>query len=190
MTVQLGNGITLEGYDVRKTQDVASLKAMYTDYLLEEYERIKELAFGNPVANYLATMFIQANGENVGFLSLDPGNHAVEVIYVKPDFRRRGLAVLALQETNRSCPVTLSLKTPLSPGGEALADRLGLDRADNFPDEEVSNQKALQTIAESVRAACQHKRRSGDPRQLCPRCYRAGLRRYANRVIDRHLSGA
>jgi ribosomal protein S18 acetylase RimI-like enzyme len=68
-------------------------------------------------------MFIQVNGENAGFLSLDPGNYAVEVIYVKPDFRHRGLASLALQETKRNCPVALSLKTPLSPGGEALADR-------------------------------------------------------------------
>ncbi|MBT2511465.1 GNAT family N-acetyltransferase [Streptomyces sp. ISL-98] len=187
MTVQLGKGITLEGYDVGKTQDVASLRIMYTDYLLEEFERIKELAFGNPVADYLTTMFIQVNGENAGFLSLDPNNYAVEVIYVKPDFRHRGLATLALQETNRNCPVTLSLKTPLSPGGEALADQLGLDLARNFPGEEARNQEALLTIAESVRAACRHKQRSGDPRKLCPRCYRLGLRRYADRVIDKHM---
>ncbi|TXS44936.1 GNAT family N-acetyltransferase [Streptomyces sp. OR43] len=188
MAMQLGNGITLKGYLLYEARDVASLKGMYTSYLLEEYERISELAFGNPTAGYLVTSFIRSGGEDVGFVSLDHGQRAVELVYVKPEHRGKGLARVVLEELNRICPQTLALKTPLSPGGEALASTLGLERADNLPHEEAKNQESLRIMREGIKRTCQHKgkgRQGGDPRKLCRRCYQTALRKYANAVIDR-----
>lgn len=188
MTVPVGGGVTLVGYSSAKKEDVASLKEMYTNYLLEEYERIGELSFGNPVAGYLVTSFIRSDGANAGFMSLDHANYSVELIYVRPECRGNGLAKLVLEEVDRRCPQTLALKTPLSPGGEALAAALGLDRADNYPHEVAKNEESLRIMREGVKRTCQHKgkgKQGGDPRKLCKRCYQAALRRYANAVIDR-----
>jgi GNAT superfamily N-acetyltransferase len=187
MAMQLADGVTLEGYVSSKEGDVASLREMYTSYLLEEYERIGELSFGSPVAGYLVTSLIRRAGETVGFVSLDHGRRSVELIYVRPEHRGQGLAKVVLAELDRICPQRLALKTPLSPGGEALATALGLQRADNFPDEVAKNEEALRIIREGIQRTCRHKGkgRGGDPRKLCRRCYQASLRRYANAVIDK-----
>jgi GNAT superfamily N-acetyltransferase len=186
--MQLADGVTLEGYVPFKEGDAASLREMYTSYLLEEYERIGELAFGSPVAGYLVTSLIRRDGETVGYVSLDHGRRSVELIYVRPEHRGQGLAKLVLAELDRICPQTLALKTPLSPGGEALAAELGLEKADNDPAEAAKNEESLRIIREGIKRTCQHKskgRQGGDPRKLCKRCYQSALRRYANAVIDK-----
>jgi GNAT superfamily N-acetyltransferase len=185
--MQLADGVTLEGYVPSEEGDVASLREMYTSYLLEEYERIGELSFGSPVAGYLVTSLIRRAGETVGFVSLDHGRRSVELIYVKPEHRGQGLAKMVLAELDRICPQKLALKTPLSPGGEALATALGLERADNFPDEAAKNEEALRIIRAGIERTCRHKGkgRSGNPSKLCRRCYQAALRKYANAVIDK-----
>ncbi|MFE9949272.1 hypothetical protein ACFYRJ_17275 [Streptomyces sp. NPDC005531] len=191
MTVQIAEGVTLEGYSAAKASDVETLKSMYTAYLLEEFQRIGEMAFGNPVGDYLVTSFIRSGGNDAGFVSLDADHYSVEVVYVRPESRGQGLARLVLEEMNRHCPQTLALKTPLSPGGEALAAGLGLDRADNLPHEAARNEEALRIILASIKGGCPHKskgRQSGDPRRPCRRCYQTGLRRYASYVIDRYGS--
>lgn len=188
MAMQLAEGVTLEGYVPSKPGDVARLREMYTSYLLEEHERIGELSFGSPVAGYLVTSLIRRDGASVGFVSLDHGRRSMELIYVRPEDRGQGLAKLVLEELNRICPQTLALKTPLSPGGEALATQLGLERADNYAEEAAKNEEALRIFREGVKRTCQHKskgRRGGDPRKLCKRCYQNALRRYANAVIDK-----
>ncbi|MBP5888735.1 MULTISPECIES: hypothetical protein [Streptomyces] len=187
MAIQLGEGAVLEGYDALKAADVSSLEGMFNSYLLEEFDRTGEMAFGNPVAGYLSTFLFRYEGEDAGFLSMDTSRYSVEVIYMKEEFRGRGLATLALTEFNRHCPQTLALKTPLSPGGEALAARLGLDLADNTPAEAAKNEIVLQSILQSIRTGCPHgAKKTGDPRKPCKRCYRKGLRRYASVVIGKH----
>ncbi|MFE2644630.1 GNAT family N-acetyltransferase [Streptomyces nigra] len=188
MTVHLGPGVTLEGFDPLRAEDVASMRDMFTDYLLEEFDRIGELAFGAPIGDHLAGTFIRYDGADAGFMSVDVGRMAVEVIYVVPAHRGKGLARMALEETNQSCPQTLALKTPLSPGGEALANRLGLRLAHNFPHEEAKNQEFLQLMREQVKQACPHGKRPGDPRKPCPRCYRKALRRYAAAGMAKHVN--
>lgn len=188
MTVHLGPGATLEGFDPLRLADVESMRNMFTDYLLEEFDRIGELAFGAPIGDHLVGTFIRCAGEDAGFMSLDAGRMAVEVIYVVPTQRGKGLAGMALEETNRSCPQTLALKTPLSPGGEALANRLGLPLAHNFPHEEAKNQGVLREMREVVKEMCPHGKRAGDPRKPCPRCYRKVLRRYAAAGMARHVN--
>ncbi|MGW0738159.1 hypothetical protein [Streptomyces sp. NPDC002851] len=65
MAIQLAEGISLEGYNPLKNEDVTSLEGMFTSYLLEEFERTGEKAFGNPVAGYLAT-FISIQSRATG----------------------------------------------------------------------------------------------------------------------------
>ncbi|MCX5000958.1 GNAT family N-acetyltransferase [Streptomyces longwoodensis] len=188
MPVQLAEGVALEEYNALGPQDVDSVGDMFTDYLLEEFRRLGEMAFGNPVAGYLTTWIIRCDGADAGFVSLDSDKHAVELIYVKPEFRGRGFARMVLQELRTYKPQTLALKTPLSPGGEALLEQLQLDRADNFPHEVAKNEEALQTILESIKKGCPHtkKKQGGDPRKPCRRCYQTGLRRYATVVVLQH----
>ncbi|MFF4344313.1 GNAT family N-acetyltransferase [Kitasatospora sp. NPDC001540] len=190
MSVQLADGITFESFDPQVERDVESLQGMFTDYLLEEFQRINEFAFGNPCADYLITVFIHVDGQDAGFMALDAGRASVEIIYIKPEYRGRGLATLALRQTLDACPQQLALKTPLSPGGEALADRLDLARADNFPEEQAKNDGMLLTIQNSIKATCKHGKKGGDPRRPCKRCYLKGLRRYAAAVVSGYSAAA
>ncbi|MFI9588481.1 GNAT family N-acetyltransferase [Streptomyces sp. NPDC052236] len=188
MTVQLADGITFEEFDPLTKRDVDSLQEMFTDYLLEEFQRINELAFGSLAAGYLITTFIHVDGQDAGFMALDAGRYAVEIIYVKPEYRGRGLATLALRQVASACPQKLALKTPLSPGGEALADQLDMARADNFPHEEAKNEEALRTIRDGIKATCTHGKRVGNPRKPCKRCYQKTLRRYAALGLGKYVA--
>ncbi|MGW7444958.1 N-acetyltransferase family protein [Kitasatospora sp. NPDC054795] len=190
MSVQLADGVTFEGFDPLTKRDVDSLQEMFTDYLLEEYERIRELAFGNPAAGYLITTFIHVDGQDAGFMALDAPRYSVEIIYIKPEYRGRGLATLVMRHTANACPQQLALKTPLSPGGEALADQLDLARADNLPHEEAKNEKALQAIRDGIKATCTHGKKAGDPRKQCGRCYRKALHRYAAMLLGDYVAAA
>jgi GNAT superfamily N-acetyltransferase len=187
MTV-LAQGITLDLFLAVRPEDADVLLGMYTDYLLEEFDRIGELAFGNAAAGYLATSFIRCDDQNVGFFSVDPAGYSVEVIYLKPEFRGRGIATIVLRHVAQQSPQKLALKTPLSPGGEALANKLGLARADNFPHEEATNQDALQMIKAGIKATCKHGRSAGNPSKPCKRCYQKTLRRYAAAALDKHVT--
>lgn len=188
MTVQLADGITFEEFNPLTKRDVDSVQEMFTDYLLEEFQRINVLAFGNPAAGYLITVFIHVDGQDAGFMALDAGRYAVEIIYVKPEYRGRGLATLALRQTASACPQKLALKTPLSPAGESLADQLDLARADNLPHEEAKNEEALRIIRDGIKATCTHGQRVGDPRKQCKRCYQKTLRRYGALVLGEHVA--
>jgi GNAT superfamily N-acetyltransferase len=188
MTVHLAEGVTLEEFDPLKQEDVDSLQGMFTDYLLEEFERIGELAFGNPAAGYLITTFIQCEGRTAGFMALDAGRRAVELIYITPEWRGRGIATRVLRHTDEACPEKLALKTPLSPGGAALADRLDLARADNFPHEVAKNDEALRIIREGIKRTCTHGQKGGDPRKPCKRCYQKSLRRIAALGLKKHVA--
>jgi GNAT superfamily N-acetyltransferase len=188
LTIHVAEGITLEEFNPLNKADVDSLQSMFTDYLLEEFERIGELAFGNPAAGYLITTFIGCDGQTAGFMSLDAGRRAVELIYITPKWRGRGVATQVLRHTDRACPEKLALKTPLSPGGSALADRLDLARADNFPHEVAKNEEALRIIREGIKRTCTHGQKAGDPRKSCRRCYQKSLRRIAAYGLAKHVA--
>lgn len=188
--VQLADGFRMEGYLPNRDADVLSLGVMFSHYLLEELDRTGDMALGNPVGGYLVTVIFRHNGRDAGFLSLDPGRSAVEVIFVEDEFRGRGLATLALTELARHAPRTLALKTPLSPGGEALVTRLGLARADNSPEEEADIQRGLDDFHRNLKKVCPHKKKAGDPRKPCKRCAATALRRYASAAVSQHAREA
>lgn len=189
--LRLAENVVMTGYDPLDDDQVAELAVMYSHYQLEELDRTGRMAFGLPVASYLLTFWIRSEGQLAGFVSLDVMKFAVELVYVTPEFRGRGLAVLAVAELARDCPRPFQLKGPLSPGGQAIASSLGLGRADHTPDEAAANARTITDIHRLIAGRCQHgRKRKGDPRRVCKRCYQGWLREYAAQGIITHANEA
>lgn len=184
--MQLADGITLEGYVSDNEEHVANLGAMFSRYLLEELDRTGRMALGTPASGFLLTMLIKVEGRYAGFLSLDLARCSIELVFIKAEFRGRGLATLALVATESYAPRPLAMKAPLSPGGAVLAERLGLSVAENDEEEAAESEQSVQVLESGVRARCTHKRRGGDPRRPCKRCYQWALRKYAQELVDDH----
>jgi GNAT superfamily N-acetyltransferase len=180
--------LTGQNFDPMSDQQVKDLARMFADYLEQELERTGRLVPGFAVAGFLRTLIIQVDGKPVGFVSADLKRFSVELVYVEPEYRGQGVATLALADMARSCPQPMVLKAPLSPGGEALAERLGLGRAESTPEQVVEREESIAEAEQMIRQQCRHKR-TGDPRRVCRRCYRVGVRRYAERFVWGYAMG-
>lgn len=174
-------------FDPTCDEDVDILVRLYGDYLVEELERTGHMVPGMAVAGFLRTMLLRMDGEPAGFVSADLSRYSVEVIYVAPEFRRLGAATLVLANMVRTCPQPLALKAPLSPGGEALAARLGLLVSEPTPEQARGVEKDVADGERMMMQRCRHKR-TGDPRKPCMRCYRPGVRRYADGLVRRYAA--
>jgi GNAT superfamily N-acetyltransferase len=155
------------------------LAGMYEGYLLEEFDRTGKLAPGFPVAFFLQTLLVWDGTKAVGFCSVDPKRCSVELMYITPAYRRKGLALVLLAQLAATCPRPMELKAPLTPGGRALADRLQLGIA--LPEEDQD----LTGLHRAINARCRHRR--GNPLNPCRRCYRAGLPKVAARVVGTYV---
>lgn len=167
-------------FDPAHPDQVSSLVDMYKGYLLGEFDRTGEQAAGFPVAFFLHTLLIWNGDKAVGFCSIDLRRCSVELIYITPVYRGRGLALALLAQLKASCPRPMELKAPLSPGGRGLADRLQLGIA--MPEEDDDDPTELHR---KINAQCRHKR--GNPLKPCPRCYRAVMSRMAALVIRTYV---
>lgn len=180
--------MTADPFDPTSDEHVDIIIGMYADYLVEEQDRTGHMVPGFAVAGFLRTAIIRINGQPAGFFAADLKRYSVELIYVKPEYRGQGVAVLSLAHLARACPQRMDLKAPLSPGGKALAKRLDLGIAESTPEE---IQKDADTVREAERLMmqrCRHKR-AGDPRRPCKRCYRTGLRKYAHTAVGGYSMG-
>ncbi|MFD8260214.1 hypothetical protein ACFV19_15045 [Streptomyces griseoluteus] len=187
MVGEPAKGMTLDLYEVRDDAQVHDLGVMYRNYQLEELERTGQAGLGLPVATWLATAWIRYGDERAGFVSLDVRRWALELVYIEPAFRGRGLALLAVADIARSRPGRLAAKTPLSPSGEALANRFGLVLAEHTPQEAARAAGQMRELHEAIRNNCRHgKKRSGDPRKVCQRCYRAWIEENTPQVVFHH----
>lgn len=174
-------------FDPTRDDHVDILVRLYGDYLVEELERTGHMVPGMAVAGFLRTMLLRMDGEPAGFVSADLTRYSVEVIYVAPEFRGLGAATLVLANMVRTCPQPLALKAPLSPGGEALAERLSLLVSEPTPEQARSVEKDVTDGERMMMQRCRHKR-TGDPRKPCMRCYRPGVRRYADGLVRRYAA--
>ncbi|MCF0086688.1 MULTISPECIES: GNAT family N-acetyltransferase [unclassified Streptomyces] len=185
---QTSRVVDADPFDPASDEHVTLLTGMYVDYLVEEQERTGHMVPGFPVAGFLRTSIIRVGGQPAGFFSADLKRYSIELIYVKPEYRRQGVALVSLLHLARSCPQRMDLKAPLSPGGQALAERLHLGVAESTPEEIEGDAEAVRKAEREMRKRCRHKG-ARDPRRPCPRCYRAFLRKYAHQVVGGYAAG-
>lgn len=172
---------TIAVFNPCSIQHVEGLTRLYTGYLLEELDRTGQQAPGLPVAVWLRTLVLQHSDRIIGFCSVDLGRHSVELLYLAPEYRRRGIARNLLQQLAEQCPGRMTAKGPFTPASRALIDRLGIPPQD--PPEEEARQAAetLNRLHRDIARLCPHSRkRSSRP---CQRCYRRLLRRTAQAVV-------
>lgn len=182
MTETQAPTVAVVNFDPASADHVAALAAMFRDYLLEELDRLGHFASGLPLANWLNTFIVYVGETPAGFCSADTTRYAIELVYVRPAYRRHGIARQMLTELRDSCPETMHVKLPLSPGGQAVAERLGIPTSAPTEAEEIKGKKAIAELHETIAKRCTH-RRPGDPRRTCRRCYRALLKKAAVAMV-------
>lgn len=170
--------------------ECVGLAAMYSKYLEEELDRTGHMAPGFPVAGFLRTFMIWAEGKPAGFVSIDIDRSSVELIWIAEHCRGKGVATKVLSKLADGCPQPMELKAPLSPGGEVLAARLGLALSHSTPEQIREAKAAISSVEQQMRRLCKHKRKSGDPRSTCKKCYVTCLRRHAATMVGVHAKVA
>jgi hypothetical protein len=184
----LTDGSTITLYNPFDDEECHALSRLYLHYLVEEQHRTGSLALSLPAASYLTTTLLHRNDQIVGFMSVDVGRRAVELIFVEPLSRGRRIATSALVGLRENCPGAWALKAPLSSGGEVLARRLGLSRVDPTPEEEALADAAARMVRRMVERRCKHKGPRGNPQRMCRRCQEAWLIDYAATVVVGHAN--
>ncbi|MEE4546753.1 hypothetical protein V2S66_32915 [Streptomyces sp. V4-01] len=171
-------------FDPRSADHIAALTAMHQGYLLEELERTGHHAQGFPLAGWLRTVILGVDDDPIGFVAIDCGRRSVELIYVTPAHRSRGIATGVLSDLAATCPEPMQLKGPLSPGGQALAEKLGLSTAWSTPEQMEEAEAELAALEDAVGWHCPHRgKRRGDPRRPCRPCYRNLVTKTSARMI-------
>jgi GNAT superfamily N-acetyltransferase len=165
-------------FDYWSDRDVEAVTLLFADYLLEGLDRLGHFPSGMPIANWLSTVVLYVGDQPVGFSAADLTRYAIELIYIAPAYRRQGIAYRLLSDLSDSCPERMRIKAPLSPGCQALAERLGIPVSAPTAEEEAKGRQAIAELHETLRRRCKHPRR-GSPQRPCRRCYRALLRRMA-----------
>ncbi|MGW7630476.1 GNAT family N-acetyltransferase [Streptomyces griseoincarnatus] len=165
---------------------IAALASSYHRYLREELDRLGHLAPGFPIARWLTTVFIQWRGNVAGFVSADVRRRSVELVYVDEPFRGHRLGTTALTTLAQMCPEPMALKGPLSPAGQALADRLGLAVTYSEPEQIQAAEQDLEALHREIRKRCRHKQ-AGNPGKPCKRCYRRILLNYSVNTVMAHV---
>ncbi|MFI1044992.1 hypothetical protein ACH4U3_04125 [Streptomyces griseoruber] len=173
-------------FDASNSEHVESIITLYRAYLLEEFERTKEWPDGVPIGEPLKTIMMEIEGETIGFASVDVVRYAVELAYIIPAYRRRGITRAVLKNWRDACPHTLQVKGPISPSARSLCDSLGIPETSQ-PEEEVAARERLHAEAyATVAAQCRH--RHGHPGRPCQQCCRKHLSRTADVVVRMHVN--
>ncbi|MEV4043156.1 GNAT family N-acetyltransferase [Streptomyces sp. NPDC049744] len=173
-------------FDPRSYSHLSSIAALHKRYLLEEFERTGDYAPGLPVASHTNTLMIRIGDEIAGFCAVDPHHHALELIYIAPQYRGRGIAAALIQQMQATCPTRMKAKLPFTPQGQALVTRTKLLplQPDNASVKAAAGQ--LAEIHRVIRRDCPHKK--GNPAKACRRCWPKALRRSTEYAIRAYLA--
>jgi GNAT superfamily N-acetyltransferase len=123
-----------------------------------------------------ATAVLYDGDRMIGFMCVDRevpdgGPHAIEVIFVEPRYRRKGLATMLVRDGQKHIP-DLRLKGPLSADGQALADRTGAGVSGVTPDDVAEFTAQAKTDMQNGITYCRTRKghRPGNPQLPCSRC--------------------
>lgn len=183
---QVDGPLQAAAFDPHSADHIAALTAMHQGYLLEELERTGHHAQGFPLAGWLRTIVLGIDNTAVGFVAADLNRRSVELVYVAPEHRAHGLAGSMLAELSRTCPAQLTVKAPLSPAGEALANRLGLPVVQPTAAQERQGVDAQQELHRALDRRCHHRR--SNPAAVCRRCLRSLLTRSAEAHVMSYVA--
>lgn len=186
MTDQPESELRISKFDAMADDEAVALADMFHSYLKEEFDRVGTMPLGTPVAPFLKTLIVRLDGTPAGFASIDLKHCSVEVVYTVPECRGRGIASEILTKLKETCPRPMELKAPVSPGGQALADRLQIGLAYSTPEERQEYDAVVKRGHEAMMKRCSHK--LGNPQSVCKRCYRVVLRKYAAEVVTTYVS--
>lgn len=161
------------------------LTKLYAGYVSEEARRLRDLNVpGYPTewTGRTALLWLGDTVEPDGFVYLDEGGRtqvkaAIEMTYVRPEARRKGLLTWWIGELRTMGYANLTIKAPLSPAGEALSKRFGF-KVDEPTEEEAAVGAAGTEMARRAQHVgvqnCRslgHKR--GNPSMPCQKCLKS-----------------
>ncbi|GAA4865915.1 GNAT family N-acetyltransferase [Kitasatospora terrestris] len=175
------DAIRITRYVPESAAETAGLIAMYEAYLREELDRTHDFADGYPAAAYLNTFLVHDGAALIGFCSIDTVHRAIELIYITPEFRRRGIASNLVKMLKASCPAPMRAKAPLSPLGQLLMDATAVPATDPPPEDVRRGEEERRILHRALSEACQHRR--GNPGRACGRCQRACVAQMAKRMV-------
>lgn len=171
------NLIEARTYDWSSQEMRNGIVELFAGYLAECMDQGTQGA-GYPVhpSPQYKTGVLYYDGEMVCFASVDHcvadgGAPAVELIYVKPQFRQHGIGSAMIKVGQKVVP-DLRLKGPLSPTGQALADQTGAGVSGTAPSEIDAYEKYVTETMASANAYCRERKghRPGNPKLPCQRC--------------------
>lgn len=184
----MNNSITVFGLrwvDLSLDEHNAEYRQMFTDYCAETLHQTGDM-LGTPFDVWLSVAFIVDvhEMEPVGFLSIDPGREAVEVVYVAPAHRRRGAAAQALSVIRPYMPFELKAKGPFTPSGHELVKSVGMRQRpmDAAYLENLNSQGTKNFYRQMFRRICKHKQ--GRPGIACMKC----VVKVTEKVVDGYWS--
>ena len=172
-------------FDPFDAQHVQSIVGLYLDYLMEGFASGEGWPDGHPVGSHLETVLIECDGEFVGFASYSPDPCAVQLVYVAPDYRRRGLIRESWEAMRDSFPGPMRAAGPLSPAAQSLAMSLGISEFPRTAEGLEERARQQRELGEVMAAQCQHKH--GRPGWPCKRCYQKHAERTANAIVMVHV---
>ncbi|MEU3435455.1 GNAT family N-acetyltransferase [Streptomyces sp. NPDC006863] len=185
-SVLAANKVRTVDFNPRSYTHIRSIAELHKAYLLEEFERTGDYAPGLPVATHTNTLIIRVGDEIGGFCAIDPHHYALELVYLAPPYRGRGIAAALIQQMRATCPQRMKAKLPFTPQGQALVTRTGLLP---LQPSDASVQAAADRLAEIhrvIRRDCPHKR--GNPAKPCRRCWPKALRRSTEYALAAYLA--
>lgn len=158
--------LSIRRFDPAVRKDVDRVVELWTEYTTECLEA-GEIGSGTPVAPYLNTLLVMYGKRCVGMFSLDTKRVSIELIYIKQSHRRRGIASAVLAEARETAPSAFSLKGPLSPAMQRIAERQGIAVASHDPAAQAVYDETREQLTQSYKKVCPH---TGDTVRMCRPC--------------------
>ncbi|WP_371592608.1 GNAT family N-acetyltransferase [Streptomyces virginiae] len=181
---------TFRVYRPEDAEDRAAVTSLYAAYLREGFALTGEAPLGMAVALDLTTVLACWEGAVIGFASVHTGHWEVEVLYVAPSFRRRGVARALLVYADQWARMHdsgrdgIQARVPVSAAAVPLLASLRIPEAPHSPALLAEFLDARATELHDVAAACECQ---DPPPASCTACYDRWAQEQAVQHVQAHL---